>query len=189
MAGNYDNIRDAISRVVDGCEDYNRRVREPGGFYLHNPPRERDFRTKTGKANFTFEPLEVLRVGKGQLLLTTIRAHNQFNTTIYDKSDRYRGIEGSRRVIFMNRDDIAEQGLAKGQIVDITSHFDDGERHAYRFQVVEYPIPRGCAASYFPEVNPLVPLESFAEKSLTPTSKSLIVTIRPASGDAAETAE
>jgi molybdopterin-dependent oxidoreductase alpha subunit len=189
MASNYDNIRDAIARVVDGCEDYNARVRVAGGFYLHNPPRERDFRTQTGKANFTFEPLEVMRVAKGQLLLTTIRAHNQFNTTIYDKSDRYRGIKGSRRVVFMNSDDIAELGLADGQIVDITSHFEGGERHAYRFRIVTYPIPRGCAAAYFPEANPLVPLESFAEKSLTPTSKSLTVTIKPTTADEPHPAE
>jgi anaerobic selenocysteine-containing dehydrogenase len=180
LAADYDKIRDAIARVVPGCEDYNARVREPGGFYLPNPPRERDFRTGNGKANFIATPLELLTSGSDQLLLTTIRSHNQFNTTIYNNTDRYRGISGSRRVIFMNAADIERLGLTVGQIVDITSHFEDGERQAFKFAIVEYPIPKGCAAAYFPEANPLVPLESFADKSMTPTSKSLIVSVQPA---------
>ncbi|MEO7659263.1 MAG: FdhF/YdeP family oxidoreductase, partial [Pyrinomonadaceae bacterium] len=179
MVSDYDNIRDAISRVIDGCGDYNARVRVPGGFYLQNPPRERIFDTDSGKANFISSPLEKIDLKKGQLLLTTIRSHNQFNTTIYGLSDRYRGIEGERRVIFLNPDDIAEMGLEKGRVVDLTSHFDDGERHAYRFIAVPYPIPRNCAAAYFPEANPLVPLGSVAKKSQTPTSKSIIITIQP----------
>jgi molybdopterin-dependent oxidoreductase alpha subunit len=122
MCGNYDNIRDTISRVVDGCEDYNERVREPGGFYLKNPPRERDFRTRTGKANFITKPLEPVCLEPGQLLLTTIRSHNQFNTTIYGYSDRYRGIHGSRRVILMNVDDMRELKVEAGRVVHITSH-------------------------------------------------------------------
>lgn len=179
MVANYDNIRDSISRVVDGTENYNERVREPGGFYLKNPPHEGKFPTKSGKAQFITEPLEKIRLKDGQLLLTTIRSHNQFNTTIYDLSDRYRGIEGERRVVFLNPDDITQRELKTGQVVDLTSHFDDGERHAYRFIVVPYPIPKGCAAAYFPEANPLVPLGSFAEKSQTPTSKSVIISLQP----------
>jgi molybdopterin-dependent oxidoreductase alpha subunit len=175
---NYDHIRDSISRVVDGCEDYNERVRRPGGFYLKNPPRERIFNTKTGKARFVASTLETVKLAPGQLLLTTIRSHNQFNTTIYDDSDRYRGIEGGRRVIFMNGEDIARLGFEKGQTVDITSHFDDGERHAYRFVIVDYPIPKGCAAAYFPETNPLVPLGSHAKRSRTPTSKSIVISLK-----------
>ncbi len=177
MIENYDNIRDSISRVVDGCENYNERVRRPGGFYLKNPPRERIFNTKTGKARFVTSKLETVKLAPDQLLLTTIRSHNQFNTTIYDDSDRYRGIEGGRRVIFMNTEDIARLGFEKGQTVDITSHFDDGERHAYRFVIVDYPIPKGCAAAYFPETNPLVPLGSHAKRSRTPTSKALLISL------------
>lgn len=177
MIENYDNIRDSISRVVDGCENYNERVRKPGGFYLKNPPRDRIFHTKSGKARFVTSTLEKVKLAPDQLLLTTIRSHNQFNTTIYDDSDRYRGIEGGRRVIFMNSDDIARLGFEKGQAVDITSHFEDGERHAYRFIIVDYPIPKGCAAAYFPETNPLVPLGSHAKRSRTPTSKALVISL------------
>ncbi|MBK8466273.1 MAG: FdhF/YdeP family oxidoreductase [Chloracidobacterium sp.] len=179
MVANYDNIRDVISRVVDGFEDYNERIRKDGGFYLPNPPREGEFKTETGKAQFTASSMEKIVLQKGQLLLTTIRSHNQFNTTIYDLSDRYRGIEGGRRVIFLNPENITELGLKTGQVVNLTSHFEGVERHAYRFIVVPYPIPKDCAAAYFPEANPLVPLGSVAEKSQTPTSKSLIISIQP----------
>lgn len=180
MAANYDNIRERIERVIPGFENYNERIRKPGGFYLSNPPRERVFNTATGKARFITQPLVQNVVGEGQLLLTTIRSHDQFNTTIYGFSDRYRGIEGGRHVLFMNADDIAEHGLAAGSVVDVTSHFDDGERHIYGFTVVPYEIPRGCAAAYFPEANPLVPLASYADRSLTPTSKSIVVSIKAA---------
>ena len=179
MAANYDNIRDVISRVVDGCENYNARVRKPGGFYLPNPPREGNFPTKSGKAQFKSERLERTFLEDGHLLLTTIRSHNQFNTTIYDLSDRYRGIEGERRVVFLSPHDIERLNLEAGQVVNITSHFTDGERHAYRFIVVPYRIPAGCAAAYFPEANPLVPLDSFAKRSQTPTSKSVVISIQP----------
>ena len=181
MAGNYDNIRDAISRVVAGCGNYNEKIRKQGGFYLPNPPREGRVENATGKAYFHTSQLETLVLEPGQLLLTTIRSHNQFNTTIYGVTDRYRGIEGSRRVVLMNQADIDELGLAQGDVVDLTSHFTDGERHAYKFIVVPYPIPRQCAAAYFPEANPLVPLRSVADKSLTPTSKSIVITIQPSS--------
>lgn len=186
MAANYDNIRESISRVVDGCENYNERVRKPGGFYLKNPPHEGRFDTKSGRARFKTSRLEKIDLGPGQLLLTTIRSHNQFNTTIYDDSDRYRGIDGGRRVIFMNERDIETLGLRPGQIVDLTSHFEDRERHAHSFAVVRYPIPAGCAAAYFPEANPLVPLNSYAERSQTPTSKSIVISIRSAEPDADE---
>lgn len=186
MAADYDNIRDSIAHVVDGCENYNERVRADGGFYLKNPPHEGRFLTPSGKAQFKTEALEKIILGEGQLLLTTIRSHNQFNTTIYDLSDRYRGIEGERRVIFLNPVDIAKLGLKTGQVVDLTSHFEDALRHAYRFIVVPYQIPKGCAAAYFPETNPLVPLGSVAEKSHTPTSKSLVISISPTSEMAGE---
>jgi molybdopterin-dependent oxidoreductase alpha subunit len=181
MAANYDNIRDSISRVIQGCENYNTDVRKPGGFYLPNPPHEGKFPTTSGKAQFKTSKLEKIDLKEWQLLLTTIRSHNQFNTTIYDYTDRYRGINGERRVIFLNPDDMVKHKLGTGQVVDLTSHFDDGERHAHRFIVVPYPIPKSCAAAYFPEANPLVPLGSIAEKSETPTSKSIIITIQPTS--------
>ncbi len=179
MAADYDNIRNAISNVIDGCENYNERIREPGGFYLQNPPRERRFMTESGRAEFKSSSLDRTRLQPGQLLLTTIRSHNQFNTTIYSFDDRYRGIDGERRVILMNAEDISAMSLKAGQVVDLTSHFDDGERHADRFIVVPYPIPLGCSAAYFPEANPLVPLKSKADRSDTPTSKSIVISLSP----------
>jgi len=179
MAANYDNIRDSISRVVPGCENYNERIRKPGGFYLPSPPHEGEFRTASGKAEFKPSKLEKIEVQEGQLLLATIRSHDQFNTVIYGFTDRYRGIHNERRVVFLNPQDIESRGLRPGQVVDLTSHFDDGERNVYRFIVVPYPIPRGCAAAYYPETNPLVPLGSFSERSGQPASKSIVISIQP----------
>lgn len=179
MCGNYDQIRDAISRVVPGCENFNERIRVPGGFYMPNPPNDRRFPTPTGKARFGVSTLRSFELPPGKLILTTIRSHDQFNTTIYGLDDRYRGIDGDRHVVFMNRDDINDRGLADGRSVDITSHFDGCERHVFGFTVVEYEIPRGCAAAYFPEANPLIPLGSFAKRSFTPTSKSVVISIQP----------
>ena len=180
MAANYDKVRDAISRVVPGCENYNQRIREKGGFYMPNPPHKGEFETPTGKALFKAHMLEKIELEKDRLLMTTIRSHDQFNTTIYNSRDRYRGVEGSRRVIFMNEQNIANLGLKAGQTVDMTSHFDDGERHANGFIVVSYPIPVDCAATYFPEANPLIPLGSVARGSSTPTSKCVIISVKPA---------
>jgi oxidoreductase alpha (molybdopterin) subunit len=177
MAADYDRIRDAISRVVPGCENYNERVRVPGGFYLPNPPREGRFPTADGRAHFSASLFTSIKIEDGQFLLTTIRSHDQFNTTIYGFKDRYRGIDGGRHVLFMNADDIAMQGLNAGTAVDIASHFDDGERTIKGFTIVEYKIPKGCVAAYFPEANALVPLGSVAERSGTPTSKSVIVSL------------
>jgi molybdopterin-dependent oxidoreductase alpha subunit len=179
FAGDYDRIRDAISRVVPGFERYNERVREPGGFYLPNPPRERVFPTPSGKALFRAHPLEPIRVPPRRLLMTTIRSHDQFNTTIYGLDDRYRGIDGHRRVIFMNDQDMESLRLEPGQRVDITSHWEDGERQVQGFVVVPYAIPKGCVATYFPEANPLVPLGSVARRSFTPTYKCVVVSLRP----------
>lgn len=179
MAAGYDNIRDAISRVVPGFENYNERIRRPGGFYLPNPPNRGEFTTPTGKAQFKASNLSEIKLEPGQLMLTTIRSHDQFNTTIYSLEDRYRGVSGGRHVIFMNADDIAERDLFAGQQVDVTSHFVDEERTARGFTVVEYPIPKDCAAAYFPEANVLVPLQSKAERSATPTSKLIIISVLP----------
>ena len=177
MRENYDVIRDSISRVVAGCENYNEKVRVKGGFYLPNKPRNGEFSTASGKAKFIASPLSTINLKKDELLLTTIRSHEQFNTTVYKENDRYRGIHNSRRVIFMNETDIAARDLQAGQVVDLTSHFDDGERYAERFIVVPYPIPKDCTAAYFPETNILVPHGSVAEKSNCPTSKSVVITI------------
>ncbi|WP_020468982.1 FdhF/YdeP family oxidoreductase [Zavarzinella formosa] len=174
---NYDRIRELISRVIPGFDNYNERVRIPGGFYLPNGPRDGNFKTPNGKAKFTVNPLSDIRLEPGQMLMMTIRTHDQFNTTIYGLDDRYRGIKHERRVILMNKADVAERGLKAGEIVDITSHWAGQQRVAHKFIIVEYPIPTKCAATYFPETNVLIPLESVADTSNTPTSKSVVITV------------
>jgi molybdopterin-dependent oxidoreductase alpha subunit len=182
LIANYDRIRDHIERIVPGFENYNQRVRQPGGFYLPNPPRNREFKTTDGRAHFTVHPLPQQELKPGQFLMMTMRSHDQFNTTIYGLDDRYRGIHNGRRVVFLNRDDIRLAGLKEGQVVDLISHFEGEERIAHHFTVVPYSIPRHCAATYFPETNVLVPVRNFADKSHTPVSKSVVISIR-ASGD------
>ncbi|WP_164000426.1 FdhF/YdeP family oxidoreductase [Pyxidicoccus caerfyrddinensis] len=179
LAEDYDRVRELISRVIPGFEDFNRRVREPAGFSLPNGPREGRFTTATGKAHFTVHELPRLELAPGQLLMMTIRTHDQFNTTVYGLDDRYRGIRNGRRVVLLHPADIKELGLKEGQVVDLTSHFQGETRVALRFRVVPYNIPRRCAATYFPEANVLVPVDSFAEKSRTPTSKSVVITLSP----------
>ncbi len=179
LVADYDRIRDGIERVVPGFDHYNERVREPGGFYLPNKARVREFLTATGKANFTVHALPRPALAPGQLMLTTVRSHDQFNTTIYGLNDRYRGIGGGRRVLFMNAEDVRDRGLGEGAIVDITSHHDGEHRQARRFRVVEYDVPRGNVAAYFPEANVLVAVGSVADKSNTPASKSIVVTVEP----------
>ena len=182
FAGNYDLVRDRIARVVPGCQDYNSRVREPDGFVLPHAPRDsRQFNgTANGKANFTVSELEYPQVPEGRLLLQTMRSHDQYNTTIYGLDDRYRGVKDGRRVVFVNPDDIEELGFKDGQMVNIVSEWKDDptgvvERRAESFRIVSYPTAHGCVATYFPEANPLVPLDSKADISGTPTSKSVIV--------------
>ncbi|MEU3467994.1 FdhF/YdeP family oxidoreductase [Streptomyces sp. NPDC048387] len=178
----YAAIRDRIARVVPGFEDFNARVARPGGFQLPHAPRdERRFPTKTGKANFTAAPVEYPEVPAGRLLLQTLRSHDQYNTTIYGLDDRYRGITGGRRVVLVHPDDAAELGLADGSSTDLVSEWKDGvERRAPGFRVVHYPTARGCAAAYYPETNVLVPLDSTADTSNTPASKSVVVRFEPA---------
>ncbi|WP_329088552.1 FdhF/YdeP family oxidoreductase [Actinomadura citrea] len=184
MERDYDVIRDHVSRVVPGFEGFNARLREPGGFTLPHAPRdERRFPTATGKANLTVNELEVLRVPEGRLLLQTIRSHDQYNTTVYGLDDRYRGIKAGRRVVLVNPADLARLGIADGATVDLVSEWPDrAERRAPAFRAVSYPTAPGCAAAYFPETNVLVPLDSTAEISNTPTSKSVVVRLEPASG-------
>jgi molybdopterin-dependent oxidoreductase alpha subunit len=178
----YDLVRDRISRVVPGCVDYNARVRQPDGFVLPHAPRDaREFSgTKTGKANFTANELTVLRVPAGRLLLQTMRSHDQYNTTIYGLDDRYRGVKDGRRVVFVSPDDLTSLGFADGEVVDLVSEWPEDptgvtERRAKAFRIVSYSTAKGCAAAYFPEANSLVPLDSTAQTSNTPTSKSIVV--------------
>ena len=185
FSSDYDAIRDEIAAVVPGCSDYNRRVRRPDGFQLPHPPRDsREFPTATGKANFAAYPLQWVPVPPGRLVLQTLRSHDQYNTTIYGLDDRYRGIKGGRRVVFVNPSDIAELGLAEGDRVDLVSEFpgEDGleERRAKDFLVVPYPTPPGNAAAYYPETNPLIPLDHVAAKSNTPVSKAVIIRLESA---------
>ncbi|MFV8229633.1 FdhF/YdeP family oxidoreductase [Mycolicibacterium fortuitum] len=177
----YDRIRDAIADVVPGCEDYNRKVRQPDGFQLPHPPRDsREFRTTTGKANFSVHPLEWVPVPEGRLVLQTLRSHDQYNTTIYGLDDRYRGVKGGRRVVFINPSDLEAMGLKAGDRVDLVSEFDGQERRAKDFLIVEYSTPRGNAAAYYPENNPLVPLDHTARKSNTPVSKAVVIRLEKA---------
>jgi molybdopterin-dependent oxidoreductase alpha subunit len=177
LVEDYDRIRDRISRVIPGFEGYNERVRKSGGFYLPNKPREGEFPTPSGKALFTANPLHELKTEPGQLVMMTVRTHDQFNTTVYGLDDRYRGVKNERRVVLMNSEDIRAAGLVGGDVVDLQSHFKGEVRIARRFIVVEYEIPTGCCATYFPETNVLVPIGSTADGSNTPTSKFVVITV------------
>ena len=215
----YDRIRDLIASVVPGCDDLNRKVRHPGGFYLPNAARDDRYATSTGRAHFTVSPLDPIRLAPDQFLLTTLRSHDQYNTTIYGLDDRYRGIFNGRRVVFLNPEDMQQHGWTQGEFLDVTSHFQNKDKNkakekrkdqeedqekerdreeetekdreedkedakeelrtAHRVAAVPYDIPRRCAAMYFPEANVLVPIDSVATKSNTPTSKAVIVTFAP----------
>lgn len=176
----YDNIRNDIEKTIPGFEQYNERVRKPGGFYLPNANRNRKFSTASARAHFSISNVEVPHLANDELLMMTVRSHDQFNTTIYGLDDRYRGIYNERRVILMNQADIDRGGLHGGDIVDIYNYTGGVERVAHSFMVVAYPIPATCCATYFPETNVLVPLTSVADKSNTPVSKSVIVKLKKA---------
>jgi molybdopterin-dependent oxidoreductase alpha subunit len=186
FAADYDVIRDAIAAVVPGCADYNRRVRQPDGFQLPHPPRDaREFHTSTGKANFAINPLQWVPVPPGRLVLQTMRSHDQYNTTVYGLDDRYRGVKGGRRVVFINPADIEMLGLTAGERVDLVSEWTDAdsrlqERRAKDFLVVAYSTPVGNAAAYYPETNPLVPLDHTAAISNTPASKAVVIRVESA---------
>jgi molybdopterin-dependent oxidoreductase alpha subunit len=181
MKNDYRLIRDGIAQVIPGFENFNQRIEELGEFELPNVVRdERKFVTSSGKANFVVHDIESIHVPEGCLLMMTIRSHDQFNTTVYTNNDRYRGIHGSRRVIFVNVDDLRNFGLQAGQQVDIHSHWPDEKiqtRAAKDFTLVQYNIPRGCAAAYYPETNDLIPLSSVADKSNTPAYKSVVISL------------
>ena len=178
LVADYDRIRDRIEAVLPEFADYNVRIRRPGGFALRNPAAHREWNTATGRAQFIVNPLPVLSRIPGRLHLMTLRSHNQYNTTIYDNGDRYRGIEGERRVLFLHPLDMRELGLEANSRVTLRSHAADGrERRAPGFRLVMYDIPRGCAAAYYPETNVLVGIDEHAVKSLTPMSKYIEVTL------------
>lgn len=175
---NYDHIRYDIERTINGFNEYNKRVREPGGFYLPNTAREGKFNTLNQKANFNVGKLTLNQLANDELMMMTIRTHDQFNTTIYGLDDRYRGIYNERRVILMNENDIKKLGFEHGDAVDIYNYHDDVERVAHNFMIIKYNIPEQCTATYFPETNVLVPINSVADRSNTPTSKYVVIKLK-----------
>ena len=177
-AKHYDLIREDIERTIPGFDKYNERVRKPGGFYLPNGNREQSFATPSHKAHFNIARIPPVELKGDELLMMTIRSHDQFNTTIYGLNDRYRGIYNERRVMLMNPEDLEKRGLKNGDLVDLFNHHDEVERVARKFVVISYPIPPGCTATYFPETNVLVPIGCVAEKSGTPVSKGVVVSVR-----------
>ena len=188
----YERIRDLISETIPGFTDFNQKLRNPGGFHLVNSAAERKWNTSSGKAQFSDSPLPkqlinevVLEQGnKPDLILQTMRSHDQYNTTLYGLNDRYRGVFGMREVLFVNEDDIAKLGFKNGDKVDMVSLWEDGvTRKVQGFTLVAYDIPRGQAAAYYPETNPLVPLDSYGERTFTPTSKFIAIKLEKASSD------
>ena len=190
LVSNYDNIRDLMEESLSGFADYNTRVRTDTGFALPNPPRDSQmFNTPNGKARFTSHALPDVSVPPGHYVMMTIRSHDQYNTTIYGLDDRYRGIRGNRRIVLMNAQDMVDRGWKTRHFVDITSHFNGETRHARKWMVLPYDIPRGNLATYFPEANSLVPLHSTADVSNTPTSKWVVVTLENSKSDVREEEE
>jgi molybdopterin-dependent oxidoreductase alpha subunit len=190
LATHYDSIRDLMERSLVGFTDYNSRVRQPNGFALPNPPRdEQSFATPDGMAHFTTHELPHVHVEKNHYVLMTLRSHDQYNTTIYGLHDRYRGIHGHRRVLLMNAEDMVERGWKTKQKINITSHFNGEKRHSENWLLIPYEIPRGNLAAYFPEANSLIPLESTADVSNTPTSKWIVCSLsssKPTHGEEEE---
>ena len=178
LVEDYDRVRDLIEATIPGFENYNSRVRNKSGFYLPNPPRDDlTFNTDSKKANFRFHELSGIHPGSGEFVMMTIRSHDQYNTTVYSNQDRYRGIKAGRRIVMMNPEDAKEYKIRAGELVDLESIFKGELRRSTNWYVVEYDIPKGNIATYFPEANELIPLDSTANVSNTPTSKSIIVRI------------
>ncbi|MCA9645670.1 MAG: hypothetical protein KC492_33495, partial [Myxococcales bacterium] len=178
----HDRVRDHISKVIPGFEDFNQRLAK-GHFYLPNAAKQREFRTASGKAQFSVCPLPNHDLQPGEFLMTTVRSHDQFNTVVYGMDDRYRGVWGGRRVLFVNPLDLQELGLSDGQLVDITSHFQGQRRMVTRFRLVAYPIARKSAASYFPEANPLVAVGDVDPNCDQPAHKCVRITLAPSPAD------
>ena len=178
LVDDYDEIRNLIEKSIPGFEQYNQRVRSPNGFELPNPPRDKlEFATFDGKAQFSINDAPNISVPDGHFVMMTIRSHDQYNTTIYGLDDRYRGIKGNRRVLMMNANDMIDKDLKSRDLVNITSHYDNIQIKSKNWLVIPYKIPKGNIAAYFPEANELVPLESTADISNTPTSKWIVCTI------------
>lgn len=178
MISDYDNIREHIEPVIPGFEDYNKRVRVKGGFYLPNGARNGEFNTESQKAVFTINPLPKNTIDPNHFVLMTIRSHDQFNTTIYGMHDRYRGIHNERRVLLMNPEDMKKHGFEKEQVVHLTGHYGKETREARNFKVIPYDIAKGCLGAYFPETNVLVPIDHVAKESNTPASKFIEVSVQ-----------
>jgi molybdopterin-dependent oxidoreductase alpha subunit len=178
-AGDYDRVRDTMAEVLEGFDDFNTRARQPHGFRIHQPARERVFRTSSGRAEFSLAALPGdLDPGRGRFVLTTIRSHDQFNTTVYSNDDRYRGLKGLRTVIFMNEDDMRARGIDEFELIDVTSFSKDGsERAVHGYRAVSYEIPPGCTAGYMPELNVLCGIADFSTQSEQPVTKHLVVEI------------
>ena len=186
LTGDYSRIRDLIEAVLPGLfKDYNTRIQVPGGFRLPVPTSDRIWKTASGKANFLpylADSVDARRGDPGVMLLTTLRSHDQYNTTIYGQDDRYRGIFGRRDIVFVSPEDLSEQGLVSGDQVDILAAFDDtGARIVRSFTAVARTLPRGCVAAYYPETNGLVALDDHDLRSGTPAYKSVPVRLRAAS--------
>lgn len=177
LGSNYESIRALIAATIAGFESYNTEVKKPGGFYIPNGPREGRFTTPSGKAMFTVNNAKFEPMGEEELLMMTIRSHDQFNTTIYGMNDRYRGVIGERRVLFMNIRDMEKRNLKQYQVVSLESRYHGQIRTAENFKIIAYDIPEGCCATYFPESNPVIPISEFADKSRTPISKSIRIRI------------
>jgi anaerobic selenocysteine-containing dehydrogenase len=189
LRDDYRLIREKIEAVFADFENFNERIGRAGGFYLGNSAKERVWKTKTGKANFMVTPLppKTLRetaqdqTAQRVFTLMTFRAHDQYNTTVYARNDRYRGITNKRRVVFMNNADVRALNMTSGQKINLSTVWSDGRsRVAPDFEIVPYDIPAGCLGAYFPETNVLVPLDSHGPRSGTPTNKSIPVTIEAA---------
>jgi molybdopterin-dependent oxidoreductase alpha subunit len=180
FAADYNLIRDAISKVIPGFENFNARLANEKFFYLPNGAKHRIFKTSSGKAKLSVCPIPKHDLKPDEFLLTTIRSHDQFNSTIYGLNDRYRGVFDGRRVLFLNPLDMEARNLKAGQIVDIYSHFEGEVRKAPRFAIVPYAIARRSAAAYYPETNVLIPICSVAAKSNQPAAKSIRITLTPA---------
>lgn len=179
MIDDYGVLRDHIANTIPGFENFNEKIRHPGGFYLPNGPRERYFPTPDGKAHLTVNEIDKVELRPGELMMNTVRSHDQFNSTVYGMDDRYRGVRGGRRVVFVNPEDARERGLRDGDIVDIVSVWSDGERRAPDFRVVEYDHSRGGCTTYFPEANVVIPLDHAVVGSNTPVFKSTPVHLEP----------
>lgn len=184
--GNYDLIRDKMAEAIAGFEDFNARVRKPLGFRLQQGARELSFETSTNRANFSAVPLHDTTVPNGKLMMSTIRSHDQFNTTVYSDNDRYRGVKNLRTLLFMNEEDMSNRKLEQFALIDITSFAKDGStRKVSGFRAVKYNIPKGCASGYMPELNVLCPIGDFSAQSDQPMMKQVMIEVVPSTLDKA----